>query len=93
MLTLETKFQIPEHVLFTDVDQTAVLLNTQTNKYFSLDEVGARFWTLLTENNPVNTIHKIILAEYDVPSTKLEQDLLELLADLMENNLVEILEE
>ena len=90
MLTLETKLQIPASVMFTTVDQTAVLLNTQTNNYFALDEVGARFWELMTENNLLKEAYKILLEEYEVAPTQLEQDLLELLADLIENDLVEI---
>lgn len=92
MLTLATRVRIPDHVLFTEVDQTAVLLNTQTNKYFSLDEVGAQFWELLTQQNTLNAIHNKICGEYDVTSTQLERDLLELVADLMENDLVEYFE-
>jgi len=91
MLTLDTALHIPAHVLSTTVDQDAVLLNTQTNQYYALDEVGARFWGLLTEKNLLKDVYKMLLDEYEVEPTQLEQDLLELLADLLENNLVEII--
>ena len=92
MLTLDTTLDIPAHVLSTTVDQDAVLLNTQTNKYYALDEVGARFWALLTENNLLRDAYKILLDEYEVSPSQLEQDLLELLTDLVENSLVETVE-
>ena len=92
MLTLDTTLHIPAHILSTTVDQDAVLLNTQTNKYYALDEVGARFWALLTENNLLRDAYKILLDEYEVSPSELEQDLLELLTDLLENNLVESVE-
>jgi len=92
MLTLDTALHIPAHVLSTTVDQDAVLLNTQTNQYYALDEVGARFWSLITENKLLKEAYKVLLGEYDVSPSELEQDILELLTDLMENNLVEITE-
>ena len=92
MLTLDATLNIPAHVLSTTVDQDAVLLNTQTNKYYALDDVGARFWALLTENNLLRDAYKMLLDEYEVSPSQLEQDLLELLTDLLENNLLEIIE-
>ena len=90
MLSLDSSFNIPSSVLFTTVDQDIVLLNTRTNKYYALDEVGARFWNLLSESKTLREAHQSLLEEYEVESSQLEQDLLELLADLQENGLVEI---
>ena len=92
MITLDTLLNIPAHVLSTKVDQEAVLLDTQTNQYYALDEVGARFWNLLSEGKTLRDIHQTLLDEYQVSPAELEQDLLELLTDLLENNLVEIAE-
>ena len=92
MLTLNSNLSIPAHVLFTEVDGTAVLLNTQTNQYFSLDEVGARFWELLKDKILLPEIYETLLSEYEVTPTKLEQDILELVKRLNENGLVEITE-
>jgi len=92
MLTLDSTLHIPAHVLSTTVDQDAVLLNTQTNQYYGLDEVGARLWALLSENNSLKDVYKILLDEYEVSPSQLEQDLLELLTDLLENDLVEVVE-
>ncbi len=91
MLTLDATLHIPAHVFFTTVDQDAVLLNTQTNQYYALDEVGARFWQLFCDEESLRDVHQILLNEYQVSSAQLEQDLLELLADILENDLVEIL--
>ena len=90
MLSLDTKISIPSLVLFTTVDEDVVLLNTRTNKYYALDEVGARFWNLLSEGKTLRETHQTLLEEYEVEPPQLEQDLLELLADLQENGLVEI---
>ena len=92
MLSLKTKISIPAYVISTTVEQDAVLLNTKNNQYYSLDDVGARFWTLLKNGQTLAQIHADLLNEYDVAADVLEQDLLELLTDLRENGLVEVVE-
>lgn len=90
MLTLDSMITIPKYVMFSLVDEDAFLLNTQTNKYFLLEEVGARLWSLLKENRSLREAHENIGKEYDVELGQLEKDLLELLGKLQENGLVEI---
>ena len=90
MLSLDAPFSIPSSVLFTTVDEDVVLLNTRSNMYYALDEVGARFWNLLSAGRTLREAHRSLLEEYEVESNQLEQDLLELLTDLQKNGLVEI---
>lgn len=89
MLTLTAALRIPDNVLFTTVDDDAVLLNTRTNQYFALDEVGARAWNLLTEGKSLRAAYEILLDEYEVDPVPLERDLLDLVGHLTENGLVE----
>ena len=90
MLTLEINIKIPPHVIFTAVDGTAVLLNTQTNQYFSLDNVGARFWELLKGGYVLREIYRMLLTEYEVAPATLGQDILELVTSLEKNGLVAV---
>jgi len=89
MLTLDTDLRIPEAVLFTTVDGDAVLLNTRSNTYFSLTEVGARLWNLLSGGSSFRAAYESILEEYEVDGAQLECDLLDLVGHLSENGLVE----
>jgi hypothetical protein len=90
MLTLASTLLIPSHVSFTFVEGNAFLLNTRSNKYFALDEVGARLWALLKDNKGLNDVYQSLLSEYEVEPVQLEQDVLELVEHLLENGLVEI---
>jgi hypothetical protein len=92
MLTLDTVLRIPANVSFSVVGEDAFLLNTQTNKYYGLEKVGARLWELLNEGKSLKDAHQIILSEYEVDSAQLEQDILELLERLREHGLVGIVE-
>ncbi len=92
MLSLDARLRIPETVLFTTVEQDAILLNTHTNQYYVLEEVGMRLWELLNQAGGVRGVYQALLDEYEVSSAELERDLLELLGHLMENSLVEMVE-
>jgi hypothetical protein len=90
MLTLDAIIHIPESVSFSVIGQDAFLLNTRTNKYFALEEVGARLWDLLRNGDQPRDCYQTLLAEYEVDPDELEQDLVELLNMMMENGLVEL---
>jgi hypothetical protein len=90
MLTLNTILSIPANVSFSVVGEDAFLLNTQTNKYYGLEKVGARLWQLLNEGKSLKDAHQVIMSEYEVDPDELQQDILELINNLMENGLVEI---
>jgi hypothetical protein len=93
MLTLDATLNIPSHVSFSVVGEDAFLLNTRTNKYFALQEVGTRLWELLKDGRTLHEAYRLLLVEYEVDPARLEQDLLELLAQLLENGLVEVVSE
>lgn len=70
-----TRVAIPETVLFRELDGEAVLLATHSGKYFGLNEVGTRMWTLLHEHGEVESACRALLEEYDVPEARLREDL------------------
>ena len=92
MLTLDSTLHLPAHVSSTTVEEDAILLNTHTNKYFALDEVGARLWNLLNENKSLRECYQVLLQEYEVDPADLEHDILELLEQLRVHELVEIIQ-
>ena len=93
MLILDAVLHLPAHVVFTFVDEDAILLDTQTNKYYALDGAGARLWELLKDGKRLRESYQMLLDEYEVESAQLEQDILELIDHLVEHGLVEIIEE
>lgn len=90
MLTLDADLHIPAHVSFSIVGQDAFLLNTQTNKYFAMEEVGTRLWEMLKDGQSLRDGYQVILGEYEIDPAQLEEDLLELVNHMLENGLVEI---
>ena len=93
MLNLDSRLHIPAHVVSSKATGASVLLNTKTKKYFSLDEVGARFWDELKGGARFRQIFETLLGEYNVSTSQLESDLLELVQHLMDAGLVELAQE
>ena len=92
MLTLDDTINIPAVVSFTFVDEDAVLLNMHNGQYYQLDEVGARLWGLMREEKSLRESYQVLLDEYEVDSSQLEKDVLELVENLKEQGLVEIIQ-
>jgi len=79
---------ISNNVLFQNLGDEYVLLNTQTELYFGLDSVAARFWQLFSEGLSVPAAVDKVMAEYDVDKETLENDLNTLLQTLETNELI-----
>jgi hypothetical protein len=73
-----------------ELDGEAILLNSDTGHYFSLDEVGTRMWRLLVDHGDIDTVCQALLAEYEVSETRLRRDLLDLVEQLASNSLLRI---
>ena len=90
MTTLESRINIPQDVLFRDVDGEAVILNLATGKYFGLDQVGTRMWALLAQHKSIADCYRALLDEYDVTAEQLQRDLLNLIDNLVSQQLIQI---
>ncbi len=76
--------------LATDLGNETVIFNVQYEKYYGLNDVGTRVWSLIQEPRTVSEIVKIVTQEYDVEPERFERDLTKLLQDLESANLIEI---
>lgn len=89
-MSLPKNIKISDQVLFQEIDGECVLLNLENERYFGLNEVGTRFWQLLSENsntaNALNNLQK----EYDTSEETLQSDLADLINELSEQGLVTI---
>lgn len=89
-IALSARVTIPNRVLMRDVAGEAVLLNLNNEHYYGLDEVGARFLTVLVSSASIQAAIDALLAEYDIDRVTLERDMLDLLGKLAEQGLIEI---
>ncbi|MBC7233754.1 MAG: PqqD family protein [Chloroflexi bacterium] len=90
MVTLESRVGVNRDVLFRDLGGEAVLLNLQSGKYYGLDEVGTRMWSLLVQHGKVRQAYDALLAEYDVSEERLQEDLLDFVDELVSHGLLQV---
>lgn len=75
-------------VAFRQIKDETVLLNLKSGKYFSLDEVATRMWTLLIETHNLEITLEKLLEEYEVEREQLRADLLEFVSQLESYGLI-----
>jgi hypothetical protein len=92
MTDLTTRITIPESVLFRDLDGEAVLLDTVSGRYFGLNEVGTRMWSLLQRHGEIDEVCRALLAEYEAPEERLREDLLRFVDTLAAKGLIRMVE-
>ena len=92
MVSLQSHIQIPEDVLFHDLDGEAVLLNLENGKYYGLDRLGTEIWTMLSEHGQVALAYQAVLDSYDVEPERLQTDLLALLEKFTEQGLIVVVD-
>lgn len=86
---IDTKYTISSNSLYQELDGEAVILNTKSGQYYSLNEVGTRIWELLSEGLSKDEIVSAITEEYEVSPEQAVRDVSELIKDLITSGLVE----
>jgi hypothetical protein len=86
--SLPSRVTVLPQVLSQDLDDESVLLNLQTERYHSLNDVGTRMWKLLSEYGDTAIVMARLVDEYEVDEGTLRHDLAALIRELTEACLV-----
>ena len=89
-MAFDSRVVVPERVLFQELDGEGVLLDLATETYYGLDDVGTRFWHVLTSSETIDAGLEILAREYDVGPAALRRDVSALVSALVERGLVEV---
>jgi hypothetical protein len=90
MSTAKAHFRPHPSVVFTRLDATeAVLLHLETQRYYSLNETGARLWELLHDGLTPHAIAAALQEEYTVEAAPALDAVLALVEDLHQEGLVQ----
>ena len=77
-------------VVFKELSGEGVLLDLASGMYFGLDETSTRLWRLISERGSLQRVFEDMLAEFEVEPDRLQQDLLNFVAELTRRNLVSL---
>ena len=78
-----------DEIIFTDLDDTVVMMDADKGTYFELDPVGTRIWALLEIERSVAEVCEVLLAAYDVTPEDCRRDVLAFLERAEELGIVE----
>ena len=92
MIGLDTVVTRSEELISSDLDGETALMSVQSGKYYSLDEIGSRIWTLIERPRSVSELCDILLNEFNVDREQCAQDVLAFLNQLAKDNLVRVMD-
>ncbi len=68
-------YTIPSTVFIQEVDDEVIILDTNTQEYFSINEVGKDIWEHISKNTPKDKLIEELSTKYEVPKEQLEVDI------------------
>ena len=89
-ITLAQRVTRSDDALFQEVGGEAVLLDLASERYFGLDPVGTRIWSLLGDDDRLQAVCDALCNEYEAEPVRIRDDLLALVAQLAEAGLVTV---
>ena len=81
---------VSDGVLFQDLDGELVLLSMESGEYFSLNEVGAKIWVLITSDWSIPDILKSFINQFDASEEQLTGDIEMFLEHLLDHKLISV---
>lgn len=78
-----------ESVETMEVDQEWMILHPEKYTVTKLNEVGGLCWSLLKDNQTIDTLTQELLKEYVVEEEKIRQDVLKFFDELFQLGLIE----
>lgn len=81
---------VPSDVILQELGDEIVLANLDTGVYFTLNEIAARAWEVLTTTEKADAVVPALLEEYEVDEPTLRADIDQLLGQLQEHGLMQL---
>jgi hypothetical protein len=75
-------------VVWRRVGDEAVLVNLKTNRIYSLNHTGARFWELISDGHDRESAEAALIEEFDVGERELRKEVAAVLKELAKEGLI-----
>ena len=70
------------------IDGEAIIINVATGVYYSIEDVGAYIWDLLTSEHSLEQIPQALISRYHVSADRARKDLEDFVQQLVEEDLM-----
>ena len=89
-VALESRVSRNEAIVFTDLDDTIVMMDVDEGQYYELDPIGARVWNLLETGRSVADLCDVLASEFDVDPDTCRHDTLQFLEEANAMRIVQV---
>lgn len=89
-LDLSATVKRNDAIVFTDLDDTIVMMDVDEGQYYELDPIAARIWNIIENGQAVESICKTLAEEFDVDPNTCQQETLEFLQAASEQSIVQV---
>ena len=89
-MNIKSKITLSKNVFAQEIDEETIILDSVTQEYFSINEIGKVIWSLIEEKKNLEEIKAEMLDMYEVPQEQLEKDVLNFLQALQQKGLIKI---
>ncbi len=87
---LNSKFSISENAIAQTMPEETIILDLESEEYFSLNSLGTMIWDLVVEDISVQEIIGKIAAKCEVDVQILEKDVIKFLSKLLEKKIITV---
>jgi len=91
-MPLSAKYRVSQSVLARTVGSETILFDLQSSSYYSLNEVGGRFWKMVQGDKTGEQILSTLMGEFEVDRQRLEADVSSLAGELQKLGLLQVIE-
>lgn len=89
-VSLRSTVMVSSGQVSCELEGEAVILGVDAGTYFGLNSVGSRIWSLIQQPISVQDLCHLLGEEYQVEPVRCEQEVLQLLADLARERLIDV---
>ncbi len=89
-MNIKSKITLSKNVFAQEIDEETIILDSETQEYFSINEIGKVIWSLIEEKKNLEEIKAEMLDMYEVPEEQIEKDLLNFIQALEQKRLIKI---
>ena len=89
-MNIKSEITLSKNVFAQEIDEETIILDSETQEYFSINEIGKVIWSLIEEKKNLEEIKAEMLDMYEVPQEQIEKDLLNFIQALEQKGLIKI---
>jgi hypothetical protein len=92
-ISLNSTVKWADDLVSCDLDGETALMSVETGKYYAMDPVGSRIWTLLQQPQSVSELCALLVQEFEVELPQCQEQVLAFLNGLAQDNLLKVVDE